>query len=174
MTANYFQVLGVRPIMELGLPAMHSDDTGRRAGGGDQSRRVARYFGRAPDVVGRTLKVNDVPVTIVGVAPRRFAGTRTGGSHVRVWLPLGTRPLVQRTPASLASYDSAFFGLVARLQPGIELDQTLPTVRAIAVRSAEQTTLGQAHRAPSTDVVPLLADNYFRRRGRRRASPAAP
>jgi predicted permease len=148
--------------MGVGLPADARDDTGRPELVAVISHVVwDRYFGRARDVVGRTLKVNDVPVTIVGVAPRRFAGTRTGGSHVRVWLPLGTRPLVQRTPASLASYDSALFGLVARLQPGIELDQTLPTVRAIALRSAEQTTLGQAHRSPSTDVVPLLADNYF-------------
>ena len=162
VTANYFHVLGVRPIMGVGLPADARDDTGRPELVAVISHVVwDRYFGRAPDAVGRTLKVNDVPVTIVGVAPRRFAGTRTGGSHVRVWLPLGTRPFVQRTPASLASYDSAFLGLVARLQPGIQLDQTLPTVRAIALRSAQQTTLGQANRAPSTDVVPLLADNYF-------------
>ena len=99
VTANYFQVLGVHPIMGAGLPADAATTTA-------QPQLVAvishvvwdRYFGRAPDVVGRTLKVNDVPVTIVGVAPRRFAGARTGGSQVRVWLPLGARPFVQRTP----------------------------------------------------------------------------
>jgi putative ABC transport system permease protein len=162
VTANYFQVLGVRPILGVGLPADAPDDTVRPELMAVISHVVwDRYFGGAPDVVGRTLKVNDVPVTIVGVAPRRFAGTRTGGSQVRVWLPLGTRPFVQRTPSSLASYDSAFLGLVAHLRPGIQLDQALPIVRAIASRSAQQTTLGQAQRAPSTDVVPLLADNYF-------------
>jgi predicted permease len=163
VTANYFQVLGVNPILGVSLPAAAPDDTAPP----DLAAVIGyvvwdRYFGKAPDVIGRTLKVNDVPVTIVGVAPRRFAGTRTGGSHVRVWLPLGARPLVQRTPAAvLASYDSAFLGLVARLQPGIEIGQTMPRVRTIAARTAQQTTLGQANRAPSTDVVRLLADNYF-------------
>ncbi len=78
-----------------------------------------RYFGGAPDVVGKTLKVNAIPVTIVGVAPRRFAGARTGGSQVRVWLPLSARRLLQPATASdLTSYDAAVFGLVARLLPG--------------------------------------------------------
>lgn len=87
------------------------------------------------------MKVNDVAVTIVGVAPPRFAGTRPGGSHIRVWLPLGARPLVQGTSASgLSSYDSAFFGLAARLQPRIRTSETLPIVQAIAARAAQQTT----------------------------------
>ena len=54
------------------------------------------------------------------MAPRRFNERRTGGSQVRVWLPLSARPLVQRTPAHAGqSPDTAIFGIVARLQPEI-------------------------------------------------------
>ena len=119
-----------------------------------------RHFERSPDVIGREMKVNGVTVTIVGVAPRRFAGARTGGSQMRVWLPLSTRPQVQRTASTLTSYDDARYGLAARLQPGVRTDQTGPTVQAIAARAEQQTTITRATLA-STDVVPLLAGNYF-------------
>ena len=120
-----------------------------------------RCFGLAPDVVGRPLKINDITVTIAGVAPRRFSGARTGGSLMRVWVPLSARPLLQRTPTDLTSYDPAFLGLAARLQPGISPEQTLATVDAIGARSMQLTTGPQPAGLRSTDVVPMLAGNYF-------------
>jgi putative ABC transport system permease protein len=90
-----------------------------------------RCFGRAPDVVGRHFKINDTTVTIVGVAPRRFSGARMGGSQLRVWLPIGARAVLQRAPTDFSSYDSLFLGLAARLQPGVEATQALPTVGAM-------------------------------------------
>ncbi|HYN08671.1 MAG TPA: ABC transporter permease [Vicinamibacterales bacterium] len=163
VTPNYFQVLGVRPIMGAGLPtAVPAGDTATALAAVISHVVWERYFDRAPDVLGRTLKVNDVPVTIVGVAPRRFAGARTGGSQVRVWLPLNARPVVQRVAATtLTGYDAASFGLVARLRPGIQVSETLPTVEAIAARAAEQSTRGLGRHDLSTDVVELLASNYF-------------
>jgi predicted permease len=161
VTGNYFQVLGLRPRLGAGLPVDGND--------ADASPPLVavishvlweRHFERSPDVIGRTLKVNGVTVTIVGVAPRRFAGARTGGSQMRVWLPLNTRPQVQRTASTLASYDDARFGLAARLQPGVRPEHTGPTVAAIAERAAQQMTITKATVA-STDVVPLIAGNYF-------------
>jgi predicted permease len=160
VTAGYFPILDIRPELGAGLPADARDD------GAPQFVAVIsyvvweRYFDLAPDVVGKTMKVNDVPVTIAGVAPRRFAGARTGGSHVRVWLPLNARPVVQRTSAGPASLDSAAFGLIARLRPGTDIEQTTATVRTIAARFAE-TTRREISPVVSTDVVPLLANNYF-------------
>jgi putative ABC transport system permease protein len=163
VTANYFQVLGVRPILGAGLPTDVSDTPPSPPLVAVISHVVwERHFDRAPDIVGRTLKVNGVPVTIAGVAPRRFVGARTGGSQVRVWVPLGARPVLQRgTSFDLGSYDAATFGIVARLQPGVTPEQTLPTVEAIAARAAREATRMASGDARSTDVVPLRADNYF-------------
>jgi putative ABC transport system permease protein len=161
VTAGYFQVLGVRPTMGAGLPVAARDNGDPELVAVISHTVWERHLGKAPDVLGQTIKVNDIPVTIVGVAPARFAGARTGGSHVRLWLPLNTRPLLQRASAfALSSYDSAFFGLVARLTPGIAAAQTMPTVQAIASRAEQQTTNRPSGGRLATDVV-TLADNYF-------------
>ena len=128
-----------------------------------------RHFERSPDVIGRAMKVNGVTVTIVGVAPRRFAGARTGGSQMRIWLPLSTRPQLQRTPSTLTSYDDARLGLAARLQPGVRADQARPTLEVIAARAAQQMT---GSTVAATDVVPLIASNYFPPSGEEEQSSA--
>jgi predicted permease len=162
VTANYFHVLGVPPARGSGLPANAPDQGGEPPLVAVISHALwEQWFELAPDIVGRSLKVNDTTVTIVGVAPRRFAGARTGGSQMRVWLPLGTRPVLLRTNTDLTSYDPAFLGLAARLQPGVEPEQTLPTVDAIGARSMPLTTGPQPAGLRSTDVVPMLAGNYF-------------
>ena len=159
VTGNYFQVLGLRPVLGAGLPVDANDaDPAPPLVAVISHVLWERHFERSPDVIGRAMKVNGVTVTIVGVAPRRFAGARTGGSQMRVWLPLSTRPQVQRTTSTLTSYDDARFGLAARLQPGVLAEDTGPTVEAIAARASLQATSGIA---ASTDVVPLLGNNYF-------------
>jgi predicted permease len=162
VTSNYFAVLGIRPDRGPGLPPTFPD-----AGGNPPLAAVISYvvwercFGLAPDVVGRSLKVNDTAVTVVGVAPRRFSGARTGGSQMRVWLPLNARAIVQRVPIDLTGHDSACLGLAARLRPGVARDRALPAVEAIGARSMQFVTGPQSAGARSTDVVPMLAGNYF-------------
>ncbi len=162
VTANYFQVLGVRPIVGAGLPTTSTDKAAPELVAVISHAVWDRHFGRAPDVLGKTVQVNDVAVTVVGVAPQKFAGARTGGSQQRLWLPLNARPLVQRSsPSAFASYDSSFLGLVARLNPGIAASRTVPVAEAIAARAGQQTMPRGSRTTLSTDVVTLLADNYF-------------
>ena len=172
VTGNYFQVLGLRPALGAGLQVDANDaDSAPPLIAVISHVLWERHFERSPDVIGREMKVNGVTVTIVGVAPRRFAGARTGGSQMRVWLPLSTRPQVQHTTSALTSYDDARFGLAARLQPGVRADQTGPTVEAIAARAAQQMTAG---RLASTDVVPMIASNYFPPSGANEEASAGP
>ena len=162
VTANYFAVLGVRPILGAGLPVASAADDGAAQLVGVISHAVwDRLYGRAPDVLGRNIRVNDVLVTITGVAPPRFSGTRTGGSQMRVWLPLSARPQVQHTSvAILSSYDSAFFGLAARLRPGVPLERTTAIVQTIAARAQQRARDTSGHTL-SADVVTMLGNNYF-------------
>lgn len=85
-SADYFQVLGVRPI--LGRALLHQDE---RTG---QAECVLGYdlwqnhFAGDPAIVGKTIQINLHRYTIVGVAPRDFQGCKTG-LRSEVWLPLG-------------------------------------------------------------------------------------
>jgi predicted permease len=162
VTSRYFQVLGLSPIAGAGLPTdLRDDDPAPPLVAVISDALWARYYDRSTDAIGRTMKVNDVPVTIVGVAPRRFAGARTGGSHIRVWLPLATRPQLQRADPILTNDDAAIFGVIGRLAPGVRVEDTAPTVSAIARQATQLTTRPISFEVWSTDVVPLLADNYF-------------
>ena len=146
VTAHYFEVLGVRPVLGAGLP------DGVRSEAEPLAAILSHVLwtgalGADPNVLGRTLTVNGVAVTIVGVAPRRFNGARTGGSQMRVWLPLAARSHLQRTDSADLSTDAAIFGLVARLQPGIAASDARAVVQTIGERLTPQSSAGDLHRA---------------------------
>jgi len=87
-SANYFEVLGVKPILGRTLLPSQSNES---AGSPDvvlgydlwQSR-----FGGDPAIVGRTMQINLHTYTIVGVAPRGFQGCKSG-LRTELWIPLG-------------------------------------------------------------------------------------
>ena len=75
VSGNYFQVLGVRA--ELGRTLLPSDEVapGRHPVVVLSDGMWRRDFGADPDVVGKTLEVNNYPLTIVGVTDPSFHGT---------------------------------------------------------------------------------------------------
>ena len=87
-----FDVLGVRAV--VGRTLHGADDV--RGGGPDGPVAVISYaiwqrrYGGAPDVVGRTVSIERVPFTIVGVTPKGFFGPDVGRSF-DVAVPLGSR-----------------------------------------------------------------------------------
>ena len=93
-SGTMFDVLGVPATM--GRTFTEADD--RPGGGPDGPVAVIshgfwqRRFGGAPDAIGRTLMVERVPFTIVGVAPPEFFGVEVGRTF-DVAVPMGTRTL---------------------------------------------------------------------------------
>ena len=82
-------------------------------------------FGGSRDVVGRTIELNNVPFTIIGVAEQRFTGI-TPGSDYDVWLPLSdaqriTDTMRWRDRQTDVSY--WWLTLIGRLKPGTQLAQ---------------------------------------------------
>lgn len=160
-TPNYFGVLGVRPA----LGAQPAADAGGVRMTAPPTAMIShamwrQRFGGAPDVIGRTIRVNGFPVEVVGVAPPRFGGADGGGS-MAVWAPLAAYPLLQkRTPAVFASPDSLFLRAAARLRPGVTRDAAAPTVAGIAARASRPGLDGTARGVTAgADVVPMLASN---------------
>jgi predicted permease len=94
VSGNYFDQLQVQP--QIGRP-IHADDD--RIGAPIVALISAelwqRAFGSSPAVVGRAIKVNMVPVTIVGVVPSGFTGAKSVQSSPDLFLPLSSQPLVE-------------------------------------------------------------------------------
>ncbi len=112
---NYFSALGVGASLgrtlssdtAVGLDTVVLGETFWR-----------RQFAAAPDVVGRTLTINSVPFTVIGVAPKGFFGL-TLGRVPDVYLPLEATDRAQ--PANMTLRESRFWNVVTvgRLGPGI-------------------------------------------------------
>lgn len=88
VTANFFDVLGVRPA--LGRAFASGDDKPGAARVVVLSHRIwqERLHG-VPDVLGRQISVNNVPRTIIGIMPPGFAYP---AREVEIWLPLAFDP----------------------------------------------------------------------------------
>lgn len=86
VSGDFFHALGVKS--SLGRVLQPSDDQPSAA-----PVAVLNYgywqsaFGGSRDVIGRTIQLNDVPFTIIGVAEQRFTGI-TPGRDYDIWLPL--------------------------------------------------------------------------------------
>jgi predicted permease len=86
VSGGFFRTMGLKPA--VGRLLETADDTLSAA-----PVAVLNYgywqsaLGGARDVIGRTIELNNVPFTIVGVAEQRFTGI-TPGSDYHVWLPL--------------------------------------------------------------------------------------
>ncbi|MGH9473185.1 MAG: ABC transporter permease [Terriglobales bacterium] len=119
VSGNYFGVLGLRP--SAGRLLAPSDDTATAP-----VRVVLSYaywqshFGGSTAVVGRRVALNQVPVTIVGVAPRGFGGLRPGSAS-DAWFTLHALPRIESEPDPdlLLDSDSSWLVLIGRLRPGV-------------------------------------------------------
>jgi predicted permease len=92
-------------------------------------------FGGSRDVVGRTIELNNVPFTIIGVAEQRFIGI-TPGSDYDVWLPLSDGQRISTSGPfrwNDRQADVAFWWLtiIGRLKPGTPLAQTQAVVSGL-------------------------------------------
>src|SRR5687768_9023699 len=159
VASNYFRVLGVNLALGAFPDAPPVEPSPPQPVAVISHALWERYFDSTPEVIGKTVKVGDHVITIVGVTPPRFSGTAMGGSQLRLWLPLSARSVVLGgNPTAFASYDSAFLGLAARLRPGISREDVLPTVQAIAARTSSVDSVSTPRY--SADVAPLLATNH--------------
>ncbi len=119
VSGNYFDVLGVPAVHGRALAA--ADDARGGSGGPDGPVVVISYrfwkerFGLSPSVLGRRIRVDTKPMTIVGVTPPGFFGL-TVGAPVDVTVP------VTLSTANLSTRASWWFSVVGRLADGAAVE----------------------------------------------------
>ena len=118
VSPDYFRILRVSPA----VGRVFGPDEDRTPGAapvailGDRLWR--RRFNSDPSIVGATIRVNDVPLTIVGVMPAGFAGLSDKSD---LWIPRVMAPRL--TYAEYLTTPQLFIGVVARLKDGVTLDR---------------------------------------------------
>jgi len=114
---NFFPVLGVKPAIGR-LIGPEDDHTGDSSAVAVVSWSYWKSrFNLDPAILGKQIIVEDMPVTVVGAAPRKFTGLKVEFSQ-DVWLPLAMQPTIGRS--GLGSWS---LWLVGRLKPEVSLQQ---------------------------------------------------
>ena len=139
-TGNYYRVLGVNAM--LGRTIVPEDDQPSAAPVAVLSARYWRSrFGSDPKAVGKVIRINNVPVTIIGVLPPDFTGiqqTISDGPDVSVPLSLdgqlSTGPTEQSTRVNQPTY--WWLQVMGRLKPGATAAQVHGNLEGVFQQTA--------------------------------------
>jgi predicted permease len=150
VSGNYFDVLGVRPLLGAfprGPAVERTDAPGVVVISHDYWRS---RLGGDSAVVGRVLHVNGQALTIAGVAPRGFHGAMLG-ARPAVWLPVGLIERLQGMNPSNAGW--TWLQLFGRLQPDVEREGAEAALRVVA----RSVALGGAYPEGQAPVATLVS-----------------
>jgi len=152
VSANYFDALGVRPILGRGFRP--EEGTGRNAHPVTVISYMTwknRYKGD-PDIVGKTQYMNGVQHTIIGVAPEQFHGTFIGYSF-NFWVPTSMQETFDNTGYKLEDRGARWVEGYAFLKAGVTRQQGQAELSAIAKRL--ENDFPETNRGHGIEIFPL-------------------
>jgi predicted permease len=124
VTENFYSELGVAPLLgRLFTPG----DAGSGNGAAAEVAVISyefwqRHLGGAPDVVGKQIRVEGHPFTIIGVTRKWFTGL-TRGEPPEITLPITAAPLVEDGASSLDRGGAYWLFAIGRLKDGVSIEQ---------------------------------------------------
>lgn len=164
VSANYFNVLGIRPI----LGRTFAPEEEQKVGGAPfvviSYRFWQTHFGADSSIIGRTININQHPYTIVGVAPPLFQGSQTG-LRSELWIPTVMRNQVYAAEDLLHDRLQSWLLLMGRLRPGVTGRQAQEEMNVLMQRLVKE--YPDAHRGHDTVTVyplwraPFSANQYL-------------
>jgi len=123
-TSNFYSELGIGPLHGRLLT---SEDVNPHAGSSSQVAVIGyefwqRRFGGAPDALGKQVRIEGQPFTIVGVTRKWFTGL-TPGEPPDVTVPVTAYPTIVGGTVSLDDRSRLWVRITARLKDGVTIDQ---------------------------------------------------
>jgi predicted permease len=118
VTGNYFQVLGVRPT--LGRVLSSDDETAKSANPVAVLSHGywARHFGSDSQILNKQILVNNVPLTVVGVAQAGFDGVQVGETP-DIFIPITEKPALMPADDDLMERRNFWMAIIGRVKPGM-------------------------------------------------------
>jgi predicted permease len=118
-SGNYYRVLGVTAV--LGRTILPDDDAESAPAVAVVSQRFWRSrFGGDPGIVGKSIRINDVAVTVVGVLQPQFTGVqRAIAEPPDIGVPLALDPQLNSGASRLSQATTWWLQIIGRLNPGV-------------------------------------------------------
>jgi predicted permease len=136
VSGNYFDMLGIKPL--LGRFLRPSDDEKKN---GSQNTVLSyacwqlRFLGD-PQVIGKTVRLNKLPYTVVGVGPKNFNGTEYF-FWPELWVPIQNEEQIEGYGWLDQRQDNNSFD-IGRLKPGVSVAQANADLKRIAAQLAKE------------------------------------
>jgi predicted permease len=130
VSGNYFSVLGVNAL--YGRVITPDDDTAP----GAHPVVVLSYgfwkdkLGSNPNSIGQTLRINSYPFTVIGITPPGFYGDTVGDAQ-DFWMPVTMQEQIIPGRKWLENYDASWLHSIARLKPGVSVEQAAANVNLV-------------------------------------------
>ena len=154
VSGNYFDVLRLRPAQGRSFAPDEDQTPGAKPVVVVSHSLWQRRLGSDPNIIGKTIDLNNRLYTVIGVAPEFFKGTKFGLS-MDFWTPMAMAEELRREPGLLKERGSHWMNVFGRLKPGVSraqagaelstiaqrLNQTYPTDRAAATRAVVKTEI---------------------------------
>jgi putative ABC transport system permease protein len=147
VTANVFDIVGVHPFLGRGFRAGEDTPGGEKVAVLSYSMWRERYAGD-PKVIGKQIRVNGMPFSVVGVMPDGFAFP----NNDKIWVPLQNDPLEGKRG------EGVFLNVFGKLKPGVSLDRATLDVATIAKRLAAE--YKESNEGFTASVQPFV-DSYI-------------
>src|SRR5262245_6854479 len=135
VSPGLFPLLGVTPLLGRGFTA-EEDEVGRNRVVALSEGLWRKHFGADPNIIGRVVKLDEAPYTVVGVMPARLRFPAAGAAYadsVELWTPLALTDDEKQ-----ARRRDSNFNLIGRLKPGMKIEQAQANMAAVAARIERQ------------------------------------
>ncbi len=165
VSGNFFDVLGVRPVLGRGFLPEEYKAAGSASVIVIGNQLWVDRFGGDPSVVGSPVRINNRQFTVVGVAPPEFLGTKFGLA-MDFWMPLESIEVIHGDDSALSDRESHWLEVFGRLKPGLSMDQAEADLESVLTAVREEhpddeknisLKLGPA-RGIALDVDPSIAE----------------
>ncbi|HZU25849.1 MAG TPA: ABC transporter permease [Bryobacteraceae bacterium] len=146
VSSNYFEVLGLHPILGRTLASTARNE---RLGVAEAVLGYGLWkdhFGADPSIIGKTVHINLHPYTIVGVAPEGFQGCN-GGLRSDLWIPLGMDSQIWGFDRP-RHRDVFWLNVLGKLKPGVDHRRAEDELNSLMQGLVER--FPDAHKGPNT------------------------
>ena len=159
VSGNYFQVMGVEPLLGRVFTQEESGDgLGAYPVAVIGARMWRSYFHSDPSIAGKTIRINQHSLTIVGVAPPEFRGS-TPAMQYDFWVPVTMGATLGSLPET-AFRDRGYRGMlsaICRRRPGVPVEQARAEAAALATRLA--TANPKTNRGVGATILPTWQEH---------------